>query len=72
MPLDLPDTLEVHRADLDDVSRLLTLQDTISAASCHASDIEQLGTVDHVVVFTTSDAYAFGFDLETETALIFP
>jgi hypothetical protein len=35
----LPDTLEMHRADLDHMPGLLALQDTISATSCHARHI---------------------------------
>ena len=67
-----PDTFEVHRADLDDMSGLLALQDTITAASRHARHIEQLSAVDHVVVFTTGDAHTLRLDLKTETALVFP
>lgn len=45
-----PYTFEVHGPNLDNMSSLLTLQDAISAASGHASNIEKLGAVDHVIV----------------------
>jgi hypothetical protein len=47
----LPDTFEVHRADFDNMTRLLALQDAISSASRHSGDIQKLGTVDHVIVY---------------------
>ena len=45
-----PDAFEVHWANLDNVSSLLTLQDTIPTATGHASDVQKLGAVDHVIV----------------------
>lgn len=45
-----PDTLEMHWANLDDVSRLFTLENTISSASGHASNIQEFGSIDEVVV----------------------
>lgn len=46
----LPNTLQVHRADLHNMSDLLALENTISAPTCHAGHIEQLGTIDHVII----------------------
>lgn len=46
----LPNTLQVHGANFDNVTRLLALENSITSSSCHPSDIEQLRTVDHVVV----------------------
>lgn len=46
----LPDTLQVHWPDLDDVAGLFALEDSISPASGHASDVKQLGAVDEVVI----------------------
>jgi hypothetical protein len=46
-----PDTLEMHRANLDHVTNLLTLQDAVSTTSRHPRDVEQLCSVDHVVVY---------------------
>lgn len=45
-----PNTLEVHGSNFDDMSCLFTLEDAISAPSSHASNIEKLGTIDHVVI----------------------
>jgi hypothetical protein len=67
-----PDTLEMHWADLNDVTRLFALQYAVSTASCHSRDVQQLGAVDHVIIFTASNTHALGFDLETETAFVFP
>jgi hypothetical protein len=36
---DLPDSLQVHGANLDHVTRLLRLKNTIAAPSRHASDV---------------------------------
>lgn len=47
---DIPDTLQVHWSDFDDVSDLFTLQDTVSSTSGHASHIQKLRTVDHMIV----------------------
>ena len=67
-----PDTFEVHRADLDDMSGLLALQDTITAASRHARHIEQLSAIDHMVVFPPCYADAISFNLEAHNVLFFP
>lgn len=67
-----PDALEVHGADLDDVSCLLALQDAVAAATGHASNIEEFGAVDHVVILAARNADALGFNLETQAAFIFP
>lgn len=53
MVLCVPDTLQVHRANFHDVANLLTLEDSIPSATGHARNVEQLGTVDHVVVCKT-------------------
>lgn len=45
-----PDTLQMHRANLDHMSDLLAFQDTIASPTCHSCHVQQLGTVDHVVV----------------------
>lgn len=50
VPGNIPDTLEMHRANLDHMAQLLALQNTITAATSHSRHIEQLGTVDHMVV----------------------
>jgi hypothetical protein len=67
-----PDTLQVHRTNLDNVACLLALENTITSTSRHAGNIEELGAVDHVIVLTTRNANAFGLDLEAKTAFVFP
>lgn len=67
-----PDTLEVHSAHLDNDSFLFVLEDSVSLATRHAADVEELGTVDHVVVVSTSHAHATGIDLEAERTLVLP
>ena len=46
----IPNAFQMHRTDLDHMSRLFALQDSVSATSCHPSDIQQFSSVDHVVV----------------------
>jgi len=36
----IPDALQMHRADLDDCSLLLTLENTISLAPTHTSNVQ--------------------------------
>ena len=95
-PLDLPDTLKMHRTDLDNVTSFLALQNAVSASSSHSSNVKKLSTIYEVVVwkiglanrimassrsstlktfpltFATSYANALGFDLEAQTAFVFP
>jgi len=67
-----PDTFEVHGTNLDDMTRLLALQNAVSPSSCHTSYIQEFRAVDHVVILTTSYTNAVGLDLEAQTALVFP
>jgi hypothetical protein len=67
-----PDTFEMHWANLHNVPCLFALQNAVSSASCHTGNIQKLCAVDHMVVFATSNANAFGFNLEAKTAFIFP
>lgn len=68
----LPDTLQVHWANLHHVSRLLALQDTITTTTCHTGNVQKLRTIDHVIVLAPSHAHAICLDLEAQAALIFP
>lgn len=38
--LNIPNALQVHGADLDNMANLFALQDAISTATSHSSDIE--------------------------------
>jgi hypothetical protein len=46
----LPDTLQVHGPDLNNMSCFFALENAISAASGHASNIKQFRAVDHVII----------------------
>ena len=69
---DSPDAFQVHGSNLHHVSCLLALQDAITASASHAGNIQQLRAIDHVVVFSSRDAYAICFDLEAQAALVLP
>jgi hypothetical protein len=64
--------LLVHGANLDDVSNLFTLQNTISSTTGHTSYIQQLGSVNHVVILASSNANTSSLDLEAQAALVLP
>jgi hypothetical protein len=49
---DIPHSLQVHRANLHNMADLLALEDTVPTTSSHTSHVEQLGAVDHVVVYS--------------------
>ena len=51
---DIPDALEMHRSNLDNVPNLFAFEYTIAPAPRHPSDIEEFGTINHVIVWTTS------------------
>lgn len=67
-----PDTLEVHRANLHNMTDLLALENTVTASAGHASDVEELSAVDHGIVFPASNTDASCFNLEAQTAFILP
>lgn len=46
----IPYALEVHGTNLDHVSGLFALEDTVSASSRHACYVEQLCAIDHVII----------------------
>jgi hypothetical protein len=49
---DLPDAFQMHWANLNNVLLLLTLENTITAASGHTSNIEKFGAVNHMIVYS--------------------
>lgn len=85
---DLPDAFEVHWADLDYVLQLLALEDAVSSSAGHACYVEELGAVDHMVIFlcqnlalkldvrertfTASNACTLDINLEAQCGLILP
>ena len=46
----IPDAFEVHWSNLHYMAELLAFENTVATPTCHASDIQQLRTVDHVVI----------------------
>lgn len=48
--MNLPNTLQVHRADLDNMSHFFGLENTISSAAGHACNIQKLGPIDEVII----------------------
>jgi hypothetical protein len=49
----VPDTLQVHGSDFHHVANFLALENTVTSPSSHASHIEQLRAVDHMVICST-------------------
>ena len=46
----VPYAFEMHGANLDDMPHFLTLENSVPSASGHAGNIEEFGTVYHVVI----------------------
>lgn len=46
----IPNALQMHWADFDNMSGLFALQDTVTTSSCHAGNVQKLCTVDHVII----------------------
>lgn len=47
----IPDTLQVHGTNLDNMANLFTLQNSVSSSSRHAGHVQKLGAIDHVVIY---------------------
>jgi len=62
----------MHGTDLDNVSGLLALENAVSTPSRHTRNIEKLGAVDHVVVFSACHTHPSRLDLKAQAALVFP
>jgi hypothetical protein len=67
-----PNSLQVHRANLHNMADLLALEDTVPTTSSHTSHVEQLGTVDHVVVLSAGNTDSLSFYLITQAPFVFP
>ena len=44
----------MHRTNLYNVAQLLTLQNTVTAATSHSRYIQKLGTIDHMIIWQQS------------------
>jgi len=62
----------MHRSNLDHMSRLLALKNTVAATAGHASDIEKLGPVDKVIVLASCDTNAICLHLEAQATFVLP
>lgn len=67
-----PDTFQVHRTNLDNMAKFLAFQDTVSATSGHACNVQQLRSIDHMVVFASSHTDALCLYLIAQTTFILP
>jgi len=70
--LDLPAALQVHRANLDHVSRLLGLEDAVSPAAGHPCHGQEFGPVDEMVVLPARNTYTLSIYFETKGAFVLP
>jgi hypothetical protein len=68
----LPNTFEMHGSDLYYVARFLALQDAVTTTSRHASHIEELCAVNHVVILAPCHANTVTLNLEAQATLILP
>ena len=59
---DLPDAFQVHGPYLYYVLLFLGLEDAVSATSCHACDVEELGAIDHMVVYPSTHQYNSNYE----------
>lgn len=50
----LPHSLEMHWPNFDHMPNLFTLQNPITSSPSHSSNIQQLGTVDHMIILPYS------------------
>ena len=48
--MDLPNAFQVHWADFDNVLLLLALEDTVSSTTGHSCNVQELGSIDHMVI----------------------
>lgn len=51
MICNIPNSLQMHGTDLDNVTDLLALENAIPTTTCHACHVQQLGAVDHGIVY---------------------
>jgi len=50
---DLPNTLQVHWPDFDDMSHFFALQNAVSSTTGHSGNVQQFCAIDHVVICET-------------------
>jgi len=64
---DLPDTFQMHWANLDHMLLLLTLENAITSASGHTSNVKELGSINHMVVFSNQQSKQIPFALRDKS-----
>lgn len=67
-----PHTLQMHSTYFDDNAFLFIFQDTITFAARHTTNIQQLGTIYHIVIMATGHTHALHVNLEAQSTFIFP
>ena len=67
-----PDSSEMHWAILNIIPILFRLKYAVSTIRCQSSNIQQLGSVDEMIVFSAGNINVLYIDLEAKAALIFP
>lgn len=67
-----PDSFQVHWSNFDDMSCFFAFQNTVSSPSRHSSYVEQFCSINHVVIFSPSNANSLCLHLKTEAPFIFP
>jgi hypothetical protein len=67
-----PNTFEMHRSDFHNMLLLLAFQHPVSSTSGHASHIQKLGAIDHMIIFTSGNASSSNINLKTQCSFIFP
>lgn len=68
----IPDTLEMHGSNLDNVAHFFALENAISSTAGHTSYVQELRAVDHVVVckrVLVGLSYSFSLSLSLALAL---
>ncbi|KAH3676682.1 hypothetical protein OGATHE_001171 [Ogataea polymorpha] len=62
----------MHRTDLDDMSGLFRLENSVSASSGHLGDVQQFGAVYHAVISPADNTHTVGFNLVAQGFFVFP
>lgn len=67
-----PDAFQMHRTNLHNVPSFFALENTVTTTPRHASNVQKLCAVNHVVIFASRNTNAFSFDLEAQATLVLP
>jgi len=67
-----PYTLQVHRTDLDDVSRFLSFENAVSPPTGHLRHVQKLRSIYHVIVGPPDNSHAVGLHLVAQRLFVLP